>query len=816
MNLRPTIRPAVRRARATVSARPAASMALRVPATPLRAVALAVLALGPTPGVRAQGVATDALLQPVTVQGQGVRSGLAAQVPSNSASKTADELRDQNLFNPEDALKYLPNTSIRKRYIGDRNALIGGRSFGTLQPSRGLAYVDGYLISNFLGRFDGPRWNMVTPEAIARVDVLYGPFSAIYPGNSIGTTVAITEREPRQLEASVRLTGYRQRFGEYGQSDGYGGHQESVFLGTRLDSGLWGSLSLNHQDSTSQPMNYYTVSANAAGAFPAVTGAVRPVSGIRYDTDPKGFARAVFGASGGAIDHTLQDTAKFKMGYRFTPELVASAMLGWWTNDTTNTNQSFLRDASGQTVWSGKVTDGRHSFNIPASAFAPSNRDELHRHGGFTVKTTRETGWNASFVYSNYRIVDDTARQANLPQDQAASGGPGSWTRRDGTGWNTLELQATYRPVENDWTGGRHALTFGAHRNGYRLDSPTTDASDWRHTETRLAQRYAGRTEVTALYAQDVWALRPDLTLTLGLREERFKTWGGEQLLRVDACTPSAGVSCLPQEGGGFHRVLPYDARELSGSSPKASLAWSAPDDLLLKASVGRGVRFPNVEELYNGSFTATAQTQSDPNLKPERADALELSAEKDWDHHRLRVSLFHDEVSDAILRQSDTTVTPSVTRISNVDRVRTRGVEFVWQAEGWLIEGLSIDANAAFASSRVTANDRDPLSVGKSWLRVPKVRANLLAAWRPDARWMTSLGVRHSGRAYNDVYNLDTHPNTYGGVSSFTFVDLRGSVKLTPQLELALGVDNVADSRGYQAHPYPGRTLFTELRASY
>jgi iron complex outermembrane receptor protein len=80
----------------------------------------------------------------------------------------------------------------------------------------------------------------------------------------------------------------------------------------------------------------------------------------------------------------------------------------------------------------------------------------------------------------------------------------------------------------------------------------------------------------------------------------------------------------------------------------------------------------------------------------------------------------------------------------------------------------------------------------------------------------MGSLGVRHSGRAYNDAYNLDVNPNVYGGVSSFTFVDLRGSYKINPKLELALGVDNVADSRGYQAHPYPGRTLFTELRVQY
>lgn len=786
------------------------------PARPWCLGAAALAAAAFVHPAHAQGVATEQQLAPVLVSGNGVRSGLAADVPSNSASKTAEDLREQNLVNPEDALKYVPNTSIRKRYIGDRNSMIGGRSFGTLQPSRGLAYVDGYLISNFLGRFDGPRWNMITPEAIARVDVLYGPFSAIYPGNSIGTTVVTTEREPRGFEASARITGYRQRFELYGDAADYDGHQLSAFVGSRLDSGLWYSLSANRQNSTSQPMAYYTVSADAAGVFPAVTGAAVPVTGIRYDEDPKGRRRAVFGASGGAIDHTVQDTLKLKLGYEFTPELVASAMLGGWTNDTQNSNRSFLRDASGATLWSGRVTDGVNTFNIPLSAFAPSNRDEMHRHGGLTLKTKYATGWNGSIVYSNYRIVSDIARQANLPEDQAASGGAGSWTRRDGTGWNTLEVQAAYRPSEGDFTDGRHALTLGAHRNAYLLDSPTSNASDWRSTETTLAQRYRGRTEVTALYAQDAWRLREDLVLTLGLRHERFVTRDGEQLLRVASCTAAAGVDCVDNGDGSFNRVLAYPQRRLSGSSPKASISWHAEEDLLLKASFGRGVRFPNVEELYNGTFTASSQTQSDPNLKAERSDALELSAEKDWEQHRLRVSVFHDAVRDAILRQSDTTVTPSVTRVSNVDRVKTSGLEIVWQTQDWLLRGLSLDANAAFAHSKVTANAADPASVGKYWLRVPKVRANLLASYRPTRQWMGSLGIRHSGRAYSDTYNLDVQPDVYGGVSSFTFVDLRGSYKLTPQVELALGVDNLADSRGFQAHPYPGRTVFTELRASY
>src|SRR5687768_7337655 len=140
----------------------------------------------------AQGIATDRLIDSIIVTADREHDTL--KVPNTVATKTQEDLRAQNLVNPEDALKYLPNLTIRKRYIGDRNALIGGRSFSTLQSARGLVLMDGYLLSNFLGRFDAPRWNMIAPEEIERVDVLYGPFAAIHPGNSIGTTVAVRTR----------------------------------------------------------------------------------------------------------------------------------------------------------------------------------------------------------------------------------------------------------------------------------------------------------------------------------------------------------------------------------------------------------------------------------------------------------------------------------------------------------------------------------------------------------------------------------------------------------------------------------------------
>lgn len=762
--------------------------------TPL-AAALACAAL--SQAALAQGVATDTELAPVVVSGSATRNGLHPSSPSAITSKTAEQLRGQNIVNPEDALQYAPNTTIRKRYIGDRNALIAGRSFGTLQPSRALVYLDGYLISNFLGRFDAPRWNMISPEAIERVDMLYGPYSALLPGNSIGTTVAVTQRTPQTLELSGRLIAHRQRFDQYGHDDHHDGGQLSLHAGNRLESGLWFAADLNHQDATSQPMQYQNVPVGTPGVALGAT----PVTGITYDTDPKGARRAVFGASGGAIDHTLQDTVNLRSGYRITPELEASMMASWWQNDSEMRNETFLRDASGARVWKGTVTDGTYSYVVPDAAFAPSARQESHQQLGATLKTRRSAGWNSSLVVSDYRILKDLARQAASPD----AGAGGTVTNRDGTGWRTAEVQGSWTPTPGDWTGGRHALAAGVHRNAYRLDNTVATATDWRGTAGTPDQHYRGRTDITAVYAQDAWRFADGWKLTAGWREEWFRAHGGEQLFAGSA-TP-----------------VPYDTRHLRGHSPKAALSFSATDNLLLSVSVGRGVRFPNVEELYNGTATGSTLTFADPTLKAETSDAIELSAERTWTTQTLRVSLYHDRVRDAILRQSTTdpavckssvTTATSYTCVQNVDEVTTTGIEFVWSAQDLLAKGVGLDASGAYTfSSKVTANKNDPAMVGKRWLRVPRTRAAVQVTWRPLDDWKLSAGYRHQGRAYNDTYNADVNPDVYGGVSRVNQLDLRGAWKATRELELALGANNATDQRAYQSHPYPGRTLFAELR---
>jgi iron complex outermembrane recepter protein len=750
----------------------------------------------------AQGVATEKQLekiQSVTVTGQ--RAPLDPNLPNSTASKTQQELREQqNIFNPEDALRNLPNTTIRKRYAGDRNALIGGRSFATSQAPRGLVLMDGYLISNFLGRFDAPRWNMVMPEEMARVDVLYGPFSAIYPGNSIGTTVAITTSQPKGFEASARIAAQFQSFDEYGLKDTYNNYQVSGVVGNRLAKGAWYRMTLNRQDSTSQPMQYFGINANALGVFvpPTGTGTATPVIGVIYDTGPNGLARAIFGANAGAIDHTIQHTAKLRGGFNISPTLALEGFAAVWKSDTTTRNVTFLRDAAGNHVYAGRVSNGGNVFSIPNNAFAPFTRDEEHMQWGATLKTRHATGWNHSIVTSYYEVLGDVQRTANNPDPVAAAGGAGIGLTRDGTRWRTFEVQSTYTPFDGDWTSGKHALTFGIHANDYRLQQTTSALADWRTSSGQTRTQYVGGdTRLFALYAQDAFRFAPEWALTSGLRWEDWKSENGSQQF-----IPGPSVA--------------FESRTFRKLSPKLSLSWDVQVATTLRASVGRGYRFATVSELFAGSQSGNTIVIADPSLQPEKSDAMEFTVDQRFKDADVRVSLFQDDVRNTILSQTNILVFPAVTNVQNIDRVRTRGIEIAGGINHLGMQGLRVEANIAWNRSRILENEKFPASVGKNWIRVPRVRSAITAIYKPTPVWSVATTYRYQGRQWNELNNSDINPDVYAGLSRVRQWDARLLWNVRPGAEVSVGVDNITNKLAWQSHPFPGRTLFVEGRMQF
>jgi iron complex outermembrane receptor protein len=131
-------------------------------------------------------------------------------------------------------------------------------------------------------------------------------------------------------------------------------------------------------------------------------------------------------------------------------------------------------------------------------------------------------------------------------------------------------------------------------------------------------------------------------------------------------------------------------------------------------------------------------------------------------------------------------------------------------------IRGVDLTGNVAWSHGEILADAANPALVGKTWVRVPRMRANAIASYRPNDRWMGSLAVRYSGRQYNNLDNSDINPGVFGGTSSYTVWDAKLTYRVTKTIDASFGVDNLNNAHYYVFHPYPGRTFFGELRATY
>ncbi|MEA3088955.1 MAG: iron complex outerrane recepter protein, partial [Caballeronia sp.] len=631
-----------------------------------------------------------------------------------------------------------------------------------------------------------PRWSMVFADDIARTDVIYGPYSALYPGNSIGATVAITTRMPDNFEADAHVQAFSQHFNLFGVNRSFNGTNSSATIGGKNGNLSW-LIGVDHLENTGQPLQFATLAASAIPAKPTD----RPVTGAVFYNDQNNTRTAVLGVTAEGIERTFQDQFKLKLAYDLTPALQAGFTLGYWHQKYNSDTQSFLRDAAGNPVYSGLVNIGGYEYNVPAAAFAPSQGSSENFLYGLSLKTRNATGWNAEAVASYFDITQSIARTAN---SGVPGNGAGTIAFGDGTGWKTLDLRTTWTPESTTAGIAAHWLSFGYHYDNYFLDNETYNTPAWRDGGgTSFANAFGGRTETQAVYAQDAWRFLPRWKFTYGARYENWNAYDG---------TRAVGATSLN-----------YAEVSQSHWSPKASLSFDVTQDLLLRASIGRAYRFPTVGELFQGQITGLSIVNNNPNLKPEDDLSKELTAE--WQHGNgvYRFTLFQDDVKNTLFSQTNTTVIPNITNFQNIDKVRSRGVETSYEGQDVLIRGLDLTAGLAYTQSKIIANSGNPASVGKYFYRIPLWRANVAATWRATSQSAVTVAARYSGREYNTLTNTDTNPNTYGGTSTYTVVDAKFTFRPTKRTELGIGVDNLFDHRYYVFHPYAGRTVYVEGR---
>jgi iron complex outermembrane receptor protein len=704
-------------------------------------------------------------------------------------SVTANKAREQiNTVNTEDILKFAPSLLVRKRHYGDTQDPVATRTSGVGASARNLIFVDGVMISAPIGNNNTsatPNFGVAAPHDISRVDVLYGPFSARYAGNSMGATINITTRMPETFELYANATGAVQSFAQYGTDMTVGTYQLSAGIGDRMGEFSW-RLSVNHMDSTGQPLGYATLArpTTASAAGTVLTGAFD-------DRNRSNAPIVVVGATG--IENQVQDTVTLKLGYDFGgAHLSYFASLFYQDNDSDI--QSYLRNPGGTVVYTGNSNINGYNYNIAASTFSNNyyNTQQSKLAQGLTLASDRDGVFAWEVVVSRFDYLTDKQRVPTAALPAAFTAGAGTVNRLNGTGWMTFDGNIQWK----GWTG--HEISAGFHRDVESFSQARRNMTDWIvGPVTTVASSARGRTATNAIWLQDIWSITETVNLALGGRYEDWSAYDGNNY----SATPALNVN----------------QPEISAStfSPKASLAWQASDAWRLTASWGVAYRMPTVTELYQAVTTGATLTVPNPNLKPEHGNDYEVSAERRDDDGFVRISLFQQDITDALISQSAPLVAGSTTLFSyvqNVARVRTRGIELVASQRDVIFDGLELQGSITYADARVVENPVLLTSVNKVLPQIPKWRANALATYRPDERWSLTLGARYSDRSFGTIDNTDTYSQTYQGFAGFFVVDARAQYRLDENWTLSAGIDNLNNDKYFLFHPFPQRTFLMEI----
>ena len=306
--------------------------------------------------------------------------------------------------------------------------------------------------------------------------------------------------------------------------------------------------------------------------------------------------------------------------------------------------------------------------------------------------------------------------------------------------------------------GDAHLLTVG----GQWWDAKLTDGLlPERHSQT-----------LWALFAEDEWRLRDDLTATLGARYDHHDAFGGHV-------------------------------------SPRAYLVWDASRQWTFKGGVSQGFRAPRLNQLIDGVSGVSGQGAilniGNPNLKPEVSTSTEIAALFDnLDGVTASTTLFYNRVKDKIssggncadLAISSCSFNPTADYSINVDQAKTWGLEFSTRAQ--LAPAWSMRLGYTWTNSEVIEGG---VKTGQLALTAKHI-ATAQLDWNPNAQWRLWLRGEYRGKSprFNALPESLTPANRaiYDALGDQTkaygMLHLGGSYELSKSVTLSANLYNLLD----------------------
>lgn len=310
-------------------------------------------------------------------------------------------------------------------------------------------------------------------------------------------------------------------------------------------------------------------------------------------------------------------------------------------------------------------------------------------------------------------------------------------------------------------------------------------------------QRIAGGEQSGAgIFALHEQALAPQLRAILGARLDAWRETDGHRR-ETDRAT------------GTVLRDDHYEDRHGLAFNPSAGLVWQPHALWRLRANTQQAFRRPTLNELYRPFRQGANVTETNAELRTERATSAEVGAEWSWLPSpatpaspaplTLGITAFWNNLRDAVGNVTvargpgtfplfGTLPAGGIGRQRlNLDRTRVQGWELTarWQPSAV----VSFEAAALFNDATVRRAHVAPSLVGKRLAQVPRHSATLGASVHLPGGFTFVPRLRWLGRQFED----DENALRLGEV---VVIDLGLTRRITPHLDFFVTVENSTDAR--------------------
>jgi iron complex outermembrane receptor protein len=694
------------------------------------------------------------------------------KAPVSASIVTHEENALRNVHSLDQALNLTEGVySMRYTPSGSMNKVMM-RGFDS--AARTLVLVDGQPLND--GYNGSVTWASMPVEEVERVEVARGSFSSLYGGSAMGGVINVLTRpiERRSLEL----------MGQYGSNDT---SYWSVRAADRFFNRLGVSAAFQRYQSGGFVTKMINVSGTSSSSGTAATGAIPTYS----STGSRTYRIGTMGPNWSA-----QEVWRLKGDYTLSPSTVVTLQyIHQETDYGFDTGTSFLRDASGNTLWNGPalINDNgatkRVSFT-PGSFLSGTGYGLSHwingslQHKFDARRTFRVAG-------GFYKIPSD---QSMTPTASTATsaGGPGSLSSGSNHSfWGDGQLN--WRPTT------RHEVVLGSEVRQNEADNREFDVANWTRRDILAAQTYQshGQTFNQAVYAQDQIRLFEPLTITAGGRYDYWKA--------------SDGMA------NGFTTAMPlteYAARSTHAFSGKLSAVYSAPRGWTLRASAGTSFRNPSIYELYRTWRSATGVLyNANPELDAERLNSVETGVRKQFGTRLgIEATYYYNRISNLIYRKTDYDKDSTGNwRINmNAGEGRTHGIEY--SANAKLNSWLQFKTNYNYTEAVISKNSVSTASEGKRVPNTPKHMgsASLIAS---RGRFSGMTTGRYVGATFSSDTSSDTTKGVYGAYDPFFVWDASLGYQITPRVQVFANTNNLLDRSYFVYYLQAGRTVNVGLR---